>query len=208
LLQLAIRGFKTLNLHGGLVFEQEWLTLNQVNAIPYPRDCTKIISVGIPYRGRLWTFTYEGRLVAPLSEEDGVEKIDITKGEDRTIGDGNFADGYGVPGGLNKVYVKFDEENRRVIVNGFAGTQAYVTYKSTGVSLNEQTLVPAVAEEALIAWVQWQSILYKPGVNANDKQFAEKHFNRMYDAMLDTKTPPLDVLYDALYKGYTQTPKR
>lgn len=208
MLQIAITGYKQLNLYGGITYDAQWLTLSDVKKVSWPNDCVSPVAVGIPYRGKLWTFTHMGELIDPLSESEGVEALDADKGETSTVGDGGYIAGYGVAGGRNKVNIKVDDARREIIINGFSGTQVLLYYKSTGVGITQETIIPAIAEEALRSYILWQDIQYQSGINANEKMMAKNAYENAYQTMIDMQMPSLDELYDAIYEGYVQAPKR
>lgn len=207
LLQLAIRGIKFLNLHAGLSYESVWLELSDIKTVSFPSDFVKFLAIGIPYNGRLWTYTKESDLINPLSEAEGVQAIDSSIGEDNTIGDGGYVGGYGTSGGRNQAYYKVDINNEQILLNGFTGTKVLLYYRSTGISLSGETRIPGAAEEAVIAFVHWKRLAYTKA-NQYDKSEAKKEFDRQYEVFMSTKMPTPSEWYDSIFAAWHQSPKR
>lgn len=208
LLNYAIRGIKELRLFaGGNNVKEVELDVSAVNVVTLPTDFLYYVEVGIPYRGRMWSFTKDGRLLQPTGEADGIQTY--STGESAQVGDNQFVSGYGVKGGRNSFYFKFDLQNNRMILNGVNNlSKVRLVYTSTGIDSDGKTLVPKVYEEAIIAYIHWRRKQHDPQINRADKQDAFSWWNDEYEKVLTAKSATLEEMMDAVYSSILQTIKR
>jgi hypothetical protein len=184
--------------------------MTSINTITLPEDYVSFVSLGVPYAGRLWTFTKEGRLIPPVTEEDGEAVLSNDRQEDAVLGDGGFIGGYGVSGGRNEYYMRIDQEHNRIILNGFSRTEVLLTYQSTGINISGETYIARMAEEAIIAFVHWKRKQHS--INPKFHMWEIREAKGDYDIELEKlkhlQAPTLDEWYDAIYSAWMQAPKR
>lgn len=207
-LQFAIRGYKKLNLFHLPMTKVAYLAMSDINTITLPDDYLSFVAVGIPYKGRVWTFTKDQGLVQPDSTESGLQELSSTAGEDVVKGDTGSLTAYGLQGGVNEYYYKIDIANNRIIINGLTARTVSLAYVSTGISMSETTFIPKVAEEALIAFVHWQRVQYDDDVPLGIKKDYENQFNQGCNELEYASMPTIEELYDAVYAAFYQTAKR
>jgi len=208
-LQFAIRGYKKLNLFHMPMGKVAYLDVSDLNTIILPADYLSVIAVGVPYKGRIWTFTKDQMLVSPDSIDCGEDAIDTDEGEGVTKGSTEMLNGYGSAGGVNEVYFKVDLPNNRIILNGIIpNDKVTLSYISTGISMSETTFIPKIAEDALIAFVHWQRVQYDDDVSMSMKKDYEEQYYKAVNEIEYATMPTLDELYDAVYAAFYQTAKR
>ena len=185
------------------------LTMNDLNAVTLPDDCSRFISVGVPYRNRYWTFTEDGRmLLTGLGGDCGEQVLDEDDGEGENLEETGDRAGYSIPGGRNDYYYKMDARNNRIILNGFSRTTVRVKYISTGIRVDKETVVPVIAQEAMIAGVHMLRLRHDPKAARVDKDHAERLFNLEIENLEHALMPTVDQLYDTYYKTVYQSAKR
>ena len=207
-LQLAIRGYKQLNLFHMPMARVAYLPMSDINTITLPNDYLSFLAVGVPYKGRLWTFTKDQGLVMPDSIDCGEDTLDTDAGEDVVKGDTGTLAAYGLQGGVNEYYYKIDLPNNRIIINGFTSRTVTLAYLSTGISMSETTYIPKIAEEALISFVHWKRIQYDDKVGIGMKKDYEDQYRKGVSEIEYATMPTLDELFDAVYQAFYQSAKR
>lgn len=206
---LAIDGYREVQLfHLGTV-RKKTQYMSDINTIDIPDDYMAFISVSVKYKGREWILTKDGSLISPNEEVNGVPvNADTIEHE--------FYRTYGTGGGQNDYYYKVEEHNRRIIINGFPRTNVTLTYKSTGISMTEDTSIPLTAEPAILAFIRWQlaeseaemqgSVRYNAlSVNAERHKQNYIEETRILDSL---RGSTIDEIYDAIYSTWKQSPKR
>lgn len=209
LMQLAIRVYKDLKVTTIKTYDKKWLTVTDINTVNLPSDFVKLIGIGVPYNGEMWTLTKNNGLIPPLSESSGIEAIDSDRGENQTIDGGDHPYmAYAAPPGQNKYYYKMDTESDRIILNGDVGSEVLLAYISTGVSLSQDTLIPKIAEEAIIAGIFWYRIRRDRDATQFDKVNYKKIFNDEFEKLKFAQAPTIDDMYDAIISTMFQGIKR
>jgi hypothetical protein len=207
MVRYIIRGYKQLNQFSLNMPKVAKLYMNNINCIDIPEDYMGFVSLGVPYKGRVWTFTRDDKLINPDGFVCGEDTLDGETGETTVIGNTTIA-GYGVVGGGNDYYYKIDLPNHRIIINGFPRTTVTLNYISTGISMSSETWIPRIAEEALIAWCQWQRIVYDDTVSGNIKAQYKQEYIEKENEIKFSEMPTLDEFYDAIYSTFMQGLKR
>jgi len=123
-----------------------------------------------------------------------------------------FGGVFGAGGGQNSngyYQPEVDRENNEMI---FAATESdaivYLEYVSDGRATNNETVIPEYAEEALLAFIYWMSILRKRGVSAIEKQMAEKtYYNQKRLARARVCSFTKDEALQTMRKGFKLSPK-
>jgi len=207
MVRYIIRGYKGLNQFSLNMPKMAKLAMNNINCVDLPDDYMQFVSLGIPYKGRVWTFTREDRLITPDGVVCGVDTLSTAAGENTTIGLSQVS-GYGVGGGNNEYYYKLDLPGNRIIINGFPKVTVTLHYISSGISMDSETWIPRIAEEALIAWCQWQRVVYDDSVPGSIKAQYKQEYIEKENEIKFTEMPTLDEFYDAIYETFTQGLKR
>lgn len=207
-LQFATRGVKDLSLFHLNIVQTARIDMTDINTIILPMDFVSFIAIGVPYRGRLWTFTQDKYMVIPLTEDCGEDALDNDYGEGYDINTGYTVTGYGVPGGGNVYYFKLDLAHNRIVLSGFDRTTVTLKYVSTGVNFTDETIIPRMAEEAVIAWVHVLRTRNDRKISQVNKKDAEIVLYNETEKLRDLQAPSLDVMYDAIYETFYQTAKR
>lgn len=208
-LQWAIRGYKHLRLFDLNNVDTARIEMRNGGIVELPEDFVSFVAIGIPFKGKFWTFTRNDLIVAPL-EKGFCEKEIIPLGEKCGvhIDHGGTPVGYGVSGGLNQYYFEVEEEHDRILVNGFPRTTCLLKYVGTGINVGKDTYVPGVAVEAVIAFIHKQRAKFDPNMTRGEKLDFKQDFVEAEEALRFVTGPSLDELMDAFYSSITQTLKR
>jgi len=228
-LQLAIDGYKFLNLHGGnsQIVKTVKLTMLPNKAVNLPTDFVSYLKIGIYINGRIITLGLdENMCLAPSYNECG-DPIEIAI---ENVNNDNYPywlygipfGGYfqnnqyvesmfGVGGGFNsKGYYKVNYETNQIqFTSTIPDAEIILEYISDGVSPDGTTYIPVVANEYLLAFVFWKLAEHDPKGSANDRDYWRnetmvqfrncKHFAAMF-------TPGEYI--EQFRKNLSQLPKR
>lgn len=208
LFNFAVRIWKDLTLFHMQTVCTERLTMTSINTVELPDDYMMFISLSIPVNGQMWTFTRKDTLIIPATENCGQLELDAAEGEGVNIGDLRNYYGYGLPGGRNEYYYKVDLPNNRIIINGFNRSYVILTYVGTGVKVGEETIIPKIAEEALIAGVHMLRSRRDRSIPMNEKLHTEEIYDIEVEKLRMVQAPTIDEIYDVMYETMYQTIKR
>jgi len=216
IVSLLVDGMRDLNLFTVKGERIARIQMDAVNCISLPNDYLSFLKLGVPYNGRLHTFTLDESMITPMTIVDGIEVLDSTRGEGITRVDGKsnadgtrFVEGqsgYNNTGGKNEFYMKFDLPNRRIIIDGVSRTECTLMYKSNGVSATGGTLIPATYEESLLAWVDWKLSLGNKESAWSDRN--EERYYQECNKVNFLESPSVKDLFDAIYSSWKQAVKR
>lgn len=216
--QFVIEGFTDLNLYHTTNVEVVYLYMSAAKVVDVPPDFIDWIKVGIPYQGKLRTLTKDDLILKPRKFQDGkdVGNIDATLTNQASYFSSHFKNGkfvaglYGLRGGVNRAYFRYDEERRQFIFTGDVPlSEIVLEYVSTGVSLSSSTIIPRQAVKPLVNWTFWQMAEYDSSVPGSEKD-RKKHL--YYEDVSELRalyfTPTKDEYRDVMYKTIKQTPRR
>jgi len=213
---LCMDGMRDLNLYTVKGERIQWLSMTDTNCINLPSDYLSFIKLGVPIGGRLWSFSYDGSIIAPTTMSNGVETLDATKGEGVSAVQGKFnpdgtsvpynSSGYNSTGGHNNYNFTFDLENRRLVLDGIDRTQVLLVYKSNGISASGETLLSATYEEALLSFISWKLAVGQK--NMSWSQSGKQEYYEECNKLKFLESPPIEAMYDAIYSTYRQGVKR
>jgi len=212
---IVIDGYRDINLFHLGNARKVVLRMNDIGCIELPDDYQAFISLGVPYNGGYWTLTKDGSLLSPQSEANGVEVLDTTINEGINRGIGTNV-GYDSSGGQNDLSYLPEEQNRRIIINGVANTSVTLTYKSSGISMTEETAIPSYTENALLAWTRWKfaenEASYTQGARysapMNKVMYEEDQYYKELRQIDFLQSSTIEQIYDAIYSTWKQTAKR
>lgn len=209
-MQWAIRGYKELKLFALPIATTVRLPVNSdIYSVTMPDDFVNFVAIGIPYNGKLWTFSEYKDLIPTTTEDCGQETQDTDFGENITQDTGEYIYNYGASGGINQYYYKKDFGNNRVLLNGSPTlTNVVLKYVSTGVNIGSQTFIPKVAEEALIAYIHWKRTQFDKSATAYDKASFKQDWITEFNKLKFVTGSDIEAMYDALYETMIPTIKR
>lgn len=206
--QIAINGLIDFNLfHIPNAVNTVKIEMNDRNYISLPSDYVSFIAIGIPYKGRLFTFTRDHKLVRTISIENGVETLVLSEGEGAII-DNGLLDGYGARGAKNQYYYDIDLKNRRIIINGIPRAEVQLQYISSGIHYDSTTYIPISAKNALVAYILFKYSLHDKTLNNNHRQLIKEDYISELNKLDSLNWPTIDELRDLFYSTFYQTPKR
>lgn len=200
-LQFAIDGYRELNIYTINTSEIAKVTPDpDTGIIPFPNDLVKLLDVAIPINGVMWSLTLNRKIIPTTTLVGGEETLD------KDIGEGE--EGYIVnmdAGGRNRSYYNVDYRNRRIIVRAFSSPIVYLTYTPTGVSLDQDTLIPVMYKEALESYIRWQ--FYLNGGNPNAAQFHGEVHRKQRNKLRLSEFTNVRSIYDSILQHSTRGPQ-
>lgn len=227
-LQLAIDGFKELNIGGTFPSVRvAYLTVSEQNTIMFPFDYVDYILIGINNGGRIWTLTRNLNLMLPANQSCGEwyrPNLTTTSNES---GQGMLPDygytfsqhdyngqtisgAYALGGGFNEAYYRIDHANRQIIFltdESLSGLTVILEYKSSGI--NKNTIVPLQAVPALDAYIHWKLAIHDRQENMNNKMmFKEEWLNEKGKLRSMMRSFTIDEFLDQKYLALSQGVKR
>lgn len=204
----AIDGYKVLRLYSLKTVETRKMQMTTINTVDLPGDYLEFVSVGVPFKAKLWTFTRDNKLIVTTTDDCGEETLDESKGEGVEVNDNQNVSSYGIKGGRNDYYFTLDEKNSRLILNGFNRTEVILKYISTGINISDVTWIPRIAEEALIAWIHWKEIENNDEAPENKVMRRERRFKEELDVLSFLQGPSIEEIMDMIYSTFRQGVKR
>ena len=183
------------------------LDMNECNYINFPDDYLDFVAIGIPYQGRLATFTRDNRLIRTISIENGVETLVEDEGEGIAV-DNSVINGYAAKGGKNQYYYNIDDKNRRIIIAGTPRSEVQLYYVSSGLHLDSTTYLPTKAKNALSAYILYKWSIFDKTMRDNDKERIERDYIKELTKLDSLNWPTIDELRDLFYSTFYQSPRR
>jgi hypothetical protein len=201
---MAIEGFSEFNMLHISRPIPAWIKVNKnLNSIPYPDDLISLISIGIPINGKYWDFK---RITDAINPKKDFIQEGRSEGEGKDFQPANT---FASTGGYNPYQFQEDESNRRAILYGVPVDEVLIYYRTSGIKLGEETLIPAHAFEALKAYVKWKLIEDKDGVAYSEKERKYMIFAGKLKDMRDYENSfSPEEFVNAIRQGYSQGIKR
>lgn len=199
-LQFALLGVKKLNFDVMVTPKTE--VLKKKESDPYltlPPDYVDYGKVGIIRNRRIYTLDVNPNMSFPINKDDcGNENPKATQldcfdwaGSDSpgwwydNVNTGGYYGGY-FGKSADKVkfgYFRIDEDKHRIIFSSDIGEEdVIIEYTSNGISNTGETKIHVYAEQALIEWTDWQSLLGRRNVPSVEKREAERRFWKEWTA--------------------------
>jgi len=205
--QISLEVLRDFKMHHMKGIKHAELELDSLNRILMPTDCIRVIAIGLPYGGRLWTFTLDDELLRNTTISGGMEIRDADQGEKDVVN--SNATGYDTAGGVNNWYYTCDYNERKIIISGESITTSItIHYISSGIELNAVTYVPASVLLALRSAIIYYSTIYNKDISANQKSLNEKLYKEEVLKYRHFNMPTLSEIRDTYLKTIKQTAKR
>lgn len=196
-LQWGIRGVKKFNFDIISSFKAIELPITATGTIDLPKDFVDYITVGIIADGRVRSLTRNDKMHMANAINDCGQKVLTARGTNSRQVPGIFEDAgwyfynyrngqnlgqiFGYGGIRDNEGYRIDKEAGIIqFTSNLVGATIYIEYASDGLTYNGDTLVHVHAEEALIQWIHWQRLRFKPGTAVSHKQEAERGFIKEY----------------------------
>lgn len=192
--QIIIEGYTELNLWHLDNIEVVYLRMSEAKTVDVPADFVDWLKIGIPLHGKLRVLTNNDGILFPRTFQDGAEvgnTDDVSGGIPESIyftdhyKNGQYVGGlYGMPGGADQAFYRFDREKRTIIFSGsIPRAEIVLEYISTGVKLQGTTVIPREAVPALRAYGLWQLIENDPKVGATQKERKKEQYEEQVHAL-------------------------
>lgn len=205
----VLNGMKKLSLFNLRYKNTVKLTPDSLGRVYYPDDCLRFLSVGVPRRGKLWTFTQDKTIIQSTDKTYSYEVDDTDFGEG---GEKPFLEysTYTAAGGTGLVKYYTNERLRYVDLVGHDGTQVVFTYISSGITDNiDGVEIPVIAQEALVACAVWEYSRYNKEYSLGERQYFEQQYiNEVEDLDWINLCPTADEMADQYFSTLYQGIKR
>lgn len=215
LVQLVIEGFQDLEMYHLSNVEVVYLYMDAAKTVAVPPDFVDWIKVGIPLNGKFFALTKDESMLRPGKFPNGAEvgHIDSTAAYFFTdhFHNGRYVSSlYGLPGGINRAYYRYDEENRQFLFSGsIPRAEIVLEYISSGIKLSGTTIIPRIALPVLQRYVFWQRVEDDPRVPDAVKERKQKLYLEELEKVRFFETAPtIEEYKDSLYRSIKQGPKR
>ncbi len=216
--QLVIEGFTSLNMFHLPNIEVEYLYMTSNKRVSVPLDFVDWIKVGVPINGKLRVLTKDDKILLPREFSDGADvgnadAVNVNQNVFFTdhFNGGQYVGGlYGMRGGVNTAYYRYDEESRQFVFTGnIPRSEVVLEYISSGVSLSGSTVIPRIAHMPLVTYVDWWEAENDRRVSLGEKERKKRnHFEEVEAARSFVSTPTIEEYKDSLYRSMKQTAKR
>ncbi len=227
LTQIAIEGIsEDLSIYHSPVAGSEvvYLHMSAAKTVALPADYVDFLRLGYPVNGKLRVITKHDNLLLPRTFDDTGEAIGNTTVTDTDDGtslapvyfsehyhSGQYVGGlYGLPGGIDGCYYRFDMENRQIVFSGSTPrSEIVLEYISSGLKADGSSLISRELVAPLRNYVLWQKDWNDSRVPMNMKLMAKKEYEESVEALRSLKlTPTMDEYLREIYASATQSPKR
>ena len=234
-LQLAIRGFRQLNLMTLPNIKVEYLTVNtDNNTVDLPYDFVDYTKVGVCRGGQIVTLSLNesmcmprknckcgGTLSSILNSVDSVTDTSLqgfysVYGNSGYFFASHFRNGqyvgemYGMGGGFNESYFRIDKQRHQIAFSDVLnGAEIVLEYISSGIERDGSAIIPVQAVEVIIAYIHWQRIYHNPLVPMNEKQEKKQNYIEEETMLRHFEfAPTVTEIMDTFYQSYKSSPKR
>jgi len=180
LLKLAIRGVKKLNIFHLDIPKVYIGEISSINYMELPDDFVDMSYIGYISDGGVQLIARNKRIKYTILETDGVETAFDENTSELEI---PVVKHYSLPAGFSILSVHVNERYNRLEFKGDGqGTPIYLEYTSTGVGIN--TYIPAIAQETLIRWIEWNMEEKKEGATLYDRRWKKNLYDEELKKMM------------------------
>jgi hypothetical protein len=195
LLRIAERGMGELSMFVIPTIKTTTLTIDRrTNAASLPRDYMDYSRIGVIVNGDLYPLSSNSNL--QLNKEINCEDTGVpNESSDKFVEDHSYSSrgGHSQFGeyrlNIAKHRIEFD--------SNASSRQVVLEYISTGVNASEETYVPYMALECMIAWVDWKNSKGDRSLNRVDVQERERIYYNEFEKLKDKYIPSAQELLDA-----------
>jgi len=212
--------------------EVVYLHMSLAKTVQLPADFIDYLKVGFPINGKLRVITKHDNLLLPRTfygsmvngvlvpdTGEAVGNATTTLAEDSSDPiffsehwrNGQYVGGlYGLPGGIDDAYYRFDMEKRQIIFSGSTPrSEIVLEYISSGLKTDGSSLISRELVAPLRNYVLWQKDINDPRIAANAKEMAKREFEESVEALRSMKNSfTADEYLRIIYGESTQGPKR
>jgi hypothetical protein len=196
LMQLCIEGFTELSLWHLDSLEVVYLHMSAAKVVTLPADFVDWTKIGVPINGKLRVLTRHDNVLLPRTFDDGTP-VGNTDGGNATLSTesfvffsdhfraGQYVGGlFGLPGGIDEAYYRFDRERRTIAFSGSVPrSEIVLEYISSGVKLTGTTMVPREAVPALRTYILWQMVENDKTTSGNEKERRKRNHEEEISAL-------------------------
>ena len=185
---------RTINMFHNNYAQEIELTITSPGYISMPVDLIDPVYVYYTADKDMWPLTRRDDLVIT-----GENAIGETK---------NYGMGYGTAGGRNIGYWRADWDNRLIYIDGLdVGEKVILSYISTGISTDAETLVPIEQEEVFDTYLRLQQGKIER-MPYTEQKLRQDDFDNALNKYRRLHIGSIGELKDAIMSHYGQAPKR
>lgn len=202
--QIACQGIREVNLwYKNDSKRTVKLTMNTNNIVSLPSDYLSFIQVAVPLNGEYYTLTERNSIIETTTESSGAEILDPEYGEGVDVAD-QIYENYGSTNRNPEGYYKLDEAKRRIVFRNLKRSQVFLTYKSSGLSTSEQTVIDAKARPLIEAYIRKKVAYYKDEAISR-QQLLRQVYDEERSKLIGLEMPSIFVLEDMFKNEQNQT---
>ena len=209
MLRITMDGMQELKMHHINSVKNSKITMDaDTKTFSIPDDMMGFVSISVPWKGRMWTFTRDDRLVITTDGTAGVdEAYDVDDGEGVNVADNGLIYGFGSRGAVNRYYYTIDYKRNRIAFSGFTPTFAILQYMSTGIDTTATNYIPRAIQRVLEYYVRWMDADYSGEAQSKVAQLEVRYSNELRK-IRKFFAPTFDEIKDALYSTVSQSVRR
>jgi hypothetical protein len=221
--QWALDAYRRINVHLSSFYLERKVTLDDIYSAPIPKDCVKMLAVGIYRNGEFWSFTKKPELsLMPPDAEDGIYVPDESEGVMLPVTGGKFG-----RSGSNMGYWVEDPEHCRFFVRNWRystrdgvnfdttseiADKVIIRYKTTGIDCGNDICVPTEAQDLVVAMAVYKFAMRNipARLTADEKDRYERELSALqenYESLLYEPHNFWEVK-DAIFSSLNSTARR
>jgi hypothetical protein len=204
-----MRTFRDFQLFHSTSFTKVWLPVTGIKTVTLPEDFIELVWIGTHFRGEIWTFTKNTRILSPSDPLQ--QTLNTSRHEDSNLMAMSY--GYSAEGINEEGYFDLDERRNRIelkqsflhFYNQSDIKEVYLGYIGNEITDINSAFVQAKAVNLITAGIAYQLTLsaVKPIpyiVSQREKEFIRA--SNLFDALsLPTADELLDVIYQTSGQG-------
>lgn len=218
---LAIKAIENINIFNIQTWSVAYLQVGETNIIELPSDFIDYVQVGwVDQQGVFHSLSQDPNILPFPHETCGTDTSRTLRAENAVVSGlfalnggpyvlygGYLQTPYAAVGGFNAGYYNLDRQNNRLLVSGMApGAAIVLQYKSSGVSLNNVTMIRRQMQQSVISWCMMTAQDF--GVIESRTNWGNKHYGDVNELESLDYALTMDEFKDILYGTWKQTPKR
>lgn len=214
-MQLAIEGYRDINIFDSNLIRVKHIQCNRTGIYNLPSDFISYRKIGILYNGQVWTLTLNNDLALPRHECCNAQVPEQPFMDNKYMYqyaphyyNGTYFDGmYSMGGGVNIAYYRLDLESNQLILSpNLVGKEIILEYKSSGISMDLETMIPVTTLQAVKAYIHWRRTEFDDKKPMNEKVRKQQLYDdevtklRLLENKF-TKDEFMDMFWGTTYQG-------
>lgn len=220
-LQYAILGYRELRFKVSRNVKVLYATPNDAMIVPMPQDFETYTKIGIQTNKGIFNLSLNPDLPFSRKTECGadidavVATCECSEEQAASYNYGFYytphwrngqyvGEMYGRAGGYNQLgYYRLDYDYRQIQFSGVPKTELYIEYMSSGDDINDSTLIPTSAVQAVRSYVHWQLKEFDSKSSLGERQLKKaQYLSDKSDFGIMENFDGISAFMDAVYTGF------